>query len=301
MKFSLRQIEIFLEVARQQSISRAVRSLYMSQSAASEALATLEKAYGVALFDRVGRRLVLNDAGKQVRQEAEALINAATELDTALSGQRYAGHLQVGASFTIGNHLATRCMANYLESYPEARVGLHIANTPEIVDKVLNREVDVGMIESEVVHPDVELIPWRRDSLVVFCAAGHPLAQRPQLSEGDICDVPWILRERDSGARQTFDRAMARWIPKMHIYLQLRHNEAIKTAVEAGLGVGCLSQIVLRRNFATGDLHPLHIPEVDLQRTFYFVLPRGTTQNQPLKTWMKACHQLSETLSAEMQ
>lgn len=289
VKYTLKQLQIFLEVARQENISRAAEKLHMSQSAASEALLNLEHNYEVALFDRVSNKLVLNPVGRTVREEAESLLAHCQSFEEVLKSHKALGHIKVGASFTIGNHLATRYLAGYLGKYPEADVRLDIANTPEIVAKVLNYEVDVGMIEGEVQHRELELIPWRQDELVVFCAANHPLARKRSLSTRDIREAAWILREPDSGARQTFDKAMAGLLPQLNIYLQFKHNEAIKNAVESGLGIGCLSRIVLERNFANGDLVPLALPRRNMRRTFYFALPRKRYPLESIQSWMETC------------
>ena len=181
MKYTLKQLQVFLEVARHQNISRAAQELHMSQSATSEALLNLEHSYEIALFDRARNKLALNAVGRTVRKEAEALLAHCQGFEQALLAHKEIGHIKVGASFTIGNHLATRYLAGYLSQYPDADVQLDIANTPEIVAKVLNYEVDIGMIEGEVQHRDLELIPWRQDELVVFCAANHPLARKKTL------------------------------------------------------------------------------------------------------------------------
>lgn len=289
MRYTLRQLQIFLAVARHQNISRAAKSLHMSQSAASEALLNLERSYELKLFDRSHNRLVLNAFGQTLRQEAESLLVHCQAFEETLLSHRQIGHLKVGASFTIGNHLATRYLAGYLARYPDADVQLDISNTPEVVTKVLNYQVDIGMIEGEVKHRDLELIPWREDELMVFCAADHPLASKGRLTVRDMREAQWILREPDSGARQTFDRAMGNALSKLNVHMEFRHNEAIKNAVESGLGIGCLSEIVLRRNFANGDLVPLQLPRHQLRRTFYFALPRGAFRSESLKAWMAVC------------
>ncbi len=292
MKYTLRQLQIFLEVARQGSISRAAQILHMSQSAASEALQNLEHSYDIALFDRVGNKLALNAVGHTVRKEAQSLLDHCLSFEQVLKLHKALGHIRVGASFTIGNHLATRCLAGYLARYPDADVNLEIANTPEIVAKVLNYEVDIGMIEGEILHRELDLIPWREDELVVFCAANHPLASKRVLSTRDIKEAAWILREPDSGARQTFDKAMAGLLPELNVYMEFRHNEAIKNAVESGLGIGCLSQIVLQRNFAVGDLVTLQLPRRDMRRTFYFALPRQRFPLDSVECWMETCRSI---------
>jgi DNA-binding transcriptional LysR family regulator len=289
MKYTLRQLQIFLAIAKYQNISRAASSLHMSQSAASEALLNLEHSYDIALFDRVGKKLVLNAIGDTLRGEAENLLTHCRSFEDALREHKDLGHIRVGASFTIGNHLATRYLAGYLSQYPQADVQLVIANTPDVVAKVLNFEVDVGMIEGELQHRDLNLVPWRDDELVVFCAADHPLARKKSLSGRDIKNALWILREPESGARQTFERAMAGLLPDINVYLEFKHNEAIKNAVESGLGIGCLSEIVLRKNFANGDLVPLTLPRRSMRRTFYFALPNNRFQLESVTAWMRVC------------
>lgn len=292
VKFTLRQLQIFLAVARYENISRAAQSLHMSQSAASEALLNLEQTYNVNLFDRVSNKLSLNAIGHTLRKEAENLLAHCNSFNEQLLDHKNIGHIKVGASFTIGNHLATRYLAGYLANYPEAQVQLDIANTPEVVAKVLNFEVDIGMIEGEVQHRELELIPWREDELSVFCAADHPLAQKQALTNKDIREAMWILREPDSGARHTFERALAGILPEINIYLELKHNEAIKNAVESGLGIGCLSRIVLEKNFANGDLVPLTLPRRDMRRTFYFALPKGRFNQDSVASWMANCRSM---------
>ncbi len=289
MHFTLRQIEIFLAVARHQNLSRAGENLHMSQSAVSEALLNLEHSFDVKLFDRVSNKLELNAIGRTVRDGAENLLTHCDNFEDLLRTHREVGHIKVGASFTIGNHLATRYMAGYLEKNPEADVDLDIANTPDVAARVLNYEVDVGMIENEVQHPRLQLIPWRNDDLMVFCAANHPLATKQYLTTSDIKAARWILREPDSGARHTFERALADLLPDINIYLEFKHNEAIKNAVESGLGIGCLSSIVLKRNFANGDLVPLRLPRRNMSRTFYFALPKQRAPIPAVEAWMESC------------
>ncbi len=289
MKFTLRQLRIFLAVARYQNLSKSAAYLHMSQSAASEALLNFEQAYEVRLFDRTSNKLVLNATGHTLRKEAESLLAHCQSFEEMLNGHTEVGHLKVGASFTIGNHLATRYLAVYLAEHPQADVQLNTANTPEVVSQVLNYEVDIGMIESEVQHRELDLIPWREDELVVFCAANHPLARKKVLRSKDIKEALWILREPDSGARHTFEKVLAGLLPDINIHLEFKHNEAIKNAVESGLGIGCLSRIVLQRNFANGDLVPLKLPKRDMRRTFYFALPKKRFHTVSVESWMRIC------------
>ncbi|MFN3579018.1 MAG: LysR substrate-binding domain-containing protein [Pseudomonas sp.] len=291
MKYSLRQLEVFLATAFHENLTRAADSLAMSQSAASSALRDLEGQFAVQLFDRVGKRLQLNELGQSIRPRAEALMEQARALEQALSRHEELGHLKVGATLSIGNYLAVEIMARYMQEQPGARVSLEVANTASIVQKVLNFELDIGLIEGETQHADLEMLPWREDELVVFCAPDHPWAGRPWLTDEELLVAEWIVREQGSGTRQHFDWAMHGLLPQLHIKLELQHTEAIKRAVEAGLGVGCLSAITLVEAFKRGSLVPLAVPQRDFRRRFYFALQRNKFKTAGIDNWLRLCRE----------
>lgn len=293
MKYTLRQLEVFLATAHTENISRAADTLAMSQSAASSALKDLEQQFDIQLFDRVGKTLQLNELGRLLQPRAEELLERAQELEVAMGRHTQSGPLKVGATLSIGNYLAVQLMAHYMEE-PGARVSLEVANTATIVDKVRNFGLDIGLIEGEIQHPDLEISRWREDELVAFCAPGHPCATKGVLTDADLVDVTWIVREPGSGTRQTFDRAMHGLLPELHILLELQHTEAIKRAVEAGLGVGCLSRITLKEAFARGSLIPLAIPSRDFHRYLYFIIHRQKYRGAGLNRWLAICHGLGD-------
>jgi len=289
MRYTLRQLEVFLAAAYFENITRAAESLAMSQSAASSALKELEQQFDVQLFDRVGKRLQLNELGRLIRPRAEALMAQAKELEFALGRHSEIGNLKVGATLTIGNYLAVGVMVAYMQEQPQAKVTLEVANTSVIAQRVLNFELDIGLIEGELQHPDLEVIPWQDDDLVVFCSPSHELAGRPWLDDRDIVEATWILREKGSGTRQSFDHAMYGLLPELNILLELQHTEAIKRAVEAGLGIGCLSRVALVDAFQRGTLVPLPIPHRDFHRRFYFVLHRQKYRSAGIERWLELC------------
>lgn len=291
MRYTLRQLQIFLAAAHFENITRAADSLSMSQSAASSALKDLEQQFDIQLFDRVGKRLQINELGRLIRPRAEALLERATELEWALARHEEIGSLKVGATLTIGNYLAVSIMARFMEKQPDAKVSLEVGNTSSIASKVANFELDIGLIEGEEYHPDLDVVPWRGDELVVFCSPRHPLAKKSQLDDTDLLEATWILREIGSGTRQTFERAMHGLLPGLHILLELQHTEAIKRAVEAGLGIACLSKISLEDAFRRGSLVPLLVPHRDLRRSFYFILHKHKYRSAGIEHWMDLCRQ----------
>lgn len=289
MRFTLRQLEVFLAVARDESVSSAAKALAMSQSAASGSLADLERQFDLQLFDRIGKRLQLNDLGRSLRPRAEAVLDQSLALERAFASQKEVGRLRVGATLTIGNYLAVPLMARFMREHKDAELTLAVANTEEIARQMANFEIDVGLIEGEVEHPDLETTPWRDDRLVVFCAPGHPFARKRALTDSDLRAADWIVREHGSGTRQAFDRAMRGLVPDLRIALALQHTEAIKGAVAAGLGIGCVSQIALEDAFKRRSLHPCRVPHRDFRRQFFFLLHKHKYRSAGIERWLELC------------
>ncbi len=289
MKFTLRQLQVFLAAAKQQNITRAAQELAMSQSAASAALKELESQFDVQLFDRVGKRLQLNSLGREVRAKSEVLLDHAGELQQLLARGEDSGNLRVGATLTIGNYLAVPILARYRADYPAARVVLEVANTQSIAAQVNNFSLDIGLIEGELGRTDLEVIPWQTDELVVFCHPGHPWAHYPQLTDAELIDADWIVREPGSGTRQAFDHALRDLQSQLNIVLELQHTEAIQQAVESGLGIGCVSRIAVADALQRGSLVELKVPQRNWLRNFYFVLHPQKYRSRSIQRWIEYC------------
>ncbi|WP_344937850.1 LysR family transcriptional regulator [Zhongshania borealis] len=289
MHYTLRQLEVFLAAAHTENITRAAQQLSMSQSAASSALKDLEQQFNIQLFDRIGKRLQINELGRALRPQAEALLDQAQALEQGFRRHDQVGELKVGATLTIGNYLAVDIMAEFINRHPAAKVALNVANTAAISQQVLNFDLDVGLIEGELHHPDLEVTKWREDELQIFCSPNHPLAKKKNLSNADLLAAQWILREPGSGTRQAFDRALHDLLPDLNIRLELQHTEAIKRAVETGLGIGCLSKVSLQGSLETKRLVALEAKSRDFKRYFYFILHRQKYRSEGILRWLELC------------
>lgn len=292
MRLTLRQIEVFAAIARFENVSRAAESLAMSQSAASSALVELERQFDCPLFDRIGKSLRLNSTGRGLLPQAEDMLARAADIEGYLAGG-VLGPLAVGATLTIGNYLATLVVAKYLRRHPASKIQLHVANTHSIVAQLSRYELDIGLIEGEANDPDLLLEPWLDDALVVFCAPQHALALLTEVSPAQLIAQKWIVRERGSGTRALFDRVIAQALPDLHIQLELEHTEAIKRAVESGLGIGCLSRLALREAFRRGSLVEIKTPQFDLTRRFYFARHRQRQVSPAAQTFLALCRETS--------
>jgi DNA-binding transcriptional LysR family regulator len=293
MRYTLRQLEVFTAIARVESVSRAAEALAMSQSAVSGSLADLERQFEVRLFERLGKRLVLSELGRALWPEAEALCEQARGLELNLSRQ-LSGELRIGATLSIGNHLCAPLMAQFLSDNAGARVSLSIANTEEITRSVKSFEIDVGLVEGELSDPELDVTRWRGDELVVFCSPRHPLAKRRALSDADLAASRWIVRERGSGTRQAFEHALHGLLPELQIALELTQTEAIKGAVQAGLGLGCVSRLALADSFRHRTLVPCRVPQRDFRRSFFFVVHRRKFKSPALESWLALCRRQAD-------
>lgn len=304
MKFSLRQLEIFVAISRTDSVSRAAEALSLSQSATSSALGEFERQFDLQLFDRVGKSLRLNETGRLLLPRAVELLDRAREIEGSLQGQTGVGRMKIGATLTVGNYLVALLVARFLHEHPESRVALQVHNTSTIVQQIANHELDLGLIEGDCHHPDIEVQPWIADELVVFCAPSHPLATQYHLSDQQVTinkltrqkitmeqllSEPWILREKGSGTRETFDRAFFNHHAKLNIRLELEHTEAIKRAVESGLGIGCISRLALKDAFRRGSLVAIETPELNLGRYFYFLWHKQKYQTAGMREFLALC------------
>lgn len=289
MKFTFRQLEIFLATARQQNLSKAANELSMSQSAASDALKELEQQVGIRLFDRVGKRLQLNDFGRLLLPKAEELLSRAAELAQMLGAHQGSGAIRVGATLTIGNSLCVPLLEKYRREFPDSPINLDVGNTEVISSKVANFELDIGLIEGEINDPALEIIRWRDDTLVIFCGKNHPFARKKWLTRADLLAARWIVREAGSGTRQTFDRVMHDLLPELHIEMELQHTEAIMQAAMAGMGLGCLSQLTVETAFAQDKLVPLQARDREFSRSFYLIIHKHKYKSAAIKYWLQLC------------
>lgn len=274
MKFSLRQLEVFAAVARLENVSAAADELGMSQSAASTALGELERRSGRPLFDRAGKRLRLNELGRQLLPQSLDLLERAREIDAVLSGQSGPGPLKLGATVTIANYIVPAVIERYRALYPQAAITLEVRNTEAIAAQVSAFELDVALIEGEYSDPNLVIDEWIEDELTLFCSPRHPLAHKPVWTIEDVLAQKWAVREKGSGTRQTLDRAMREHWSRWQIGMELQHIEAIMSIVEAGAMIGCASRRAAAEAFNNGRLVEVKAPDLNLRRRLYIVMHR---------------------------
>ncbi len=292
MRITLKQLEVFIAVAQAGNVTRAAETLNITQSATSMALADFENQLGRKLFDRIGKRLQLNDTGRLLLPKALDAISRIADIEhLAASEDALIGPLRIGASMTIGNYMMPGLIGSFMQQHPGAQLTLEVANTRHIIQALEQFQIDLGFIEGFCHEPDIEVIPWCRDELVIFAAPSHALAGQQTLSEDDLAAADWILREPGSGTREVFDNAVLGRIHRINLLLEFGHSEAIKHAVASGIGIGCASRRTLEDAFRTGSVVPLRTPFLNLERELYLLIHRQKYRTQGLQTFLRHCRQ----------
>ena len=288
MKITLRQLEVFVAVATHGQVTRAAESVAMTQSAASMALGELEQQLAVQLFDRVGRQLLLNEAGRRLLPKAIDTLERVREIEAWSSDSVQAFDLHLAASLTVGNHLMPGLLAELERRHPGSHLRLSLKNTEHVVADLLAFRIDLGCVEGPVQDERVRRFFWCDDRLCVFVAPGHPFAGRAA-SIDELRTAPWVLREKGSGTREVFDRALANAGLQPTVAYELEQPEAIRQSVQAGLGIGCLPWLELRGAFQAGWLAPVETPFLNLERRIQVVMHRDKHLSPGIRTVLALC------------
>ncbi|WP_413595002.1 DNA-binding transcriptional regulator YeiE [Citrobacter youngae] len=291
MHITLRQLEVFAEVLKSGSTTQASVMLSLSQSAVSAALTDLEGQLGVQLFDRVGKRLVVNEHGRLLYPRALALLEQTTEIEQLFREDN--GAIRVYASSTIGNYILPAMIAGYRRDFPDLPLELSVGNSQDVINAVLDFRVDIGLIEGPCHSTEIISEPWLEDELVVFAAPSSPLTTGPVTLE-KLAASPWILRERGSGTRELVDYLLLSHLPRFQMAMELGNSEAIKHAVRHGLGISCLSRRVIAEQLQAGTLSEVPVPLPRLVRTLWRVHHRQKHLSNSLLRFLRYSDQVEQ-------
>jgi DNA-binding transcriptional LysR family regulator len=275
------RLVVFRTVAEQLSFRKAAEELYLTQPAVSLQIKALEEEIGVQLFDRTGAHVALTEAGKVLlgySQHANALFIQAEQEIAALSGG-HAGQLALGASTTIAQYVLPRLLGEYCKENPRVHPTLISGNTEQIVEAVEKQKIELGFIEGPARSREVKSEPFLEDELVLIASTAHEWAECASISVSDLCSAPLLMRERGSGTRRVIEMALERQGIKrnsMRIVMELDSTEAIKSAVEAGLGVGFVSRCAIAKDLRLGtNFKIVAIEGLRIKREFLITYIKG--------------------------
>jgi DNA-binding transcriptional LysR family regulator len=273
LPFTLDQLRILKAIAAEGSFKRAADSLYVSQPAVSLQVQNLERQLDVPLFDRGGRRAQLTEAGHLLLSYGEKILTLCQETCRALEDLQnlQGGSLIVGASQTTGTYLLPRMIGAFRKTYPDVAVQLHVHSTRRTSWSIANGQIDLAIIGGEVppeLQESLEIIPYAEDELALILPTSHPLAK-------STYRLQFITLDSQSTIRKVIDQVLARWgieTRRMKVEMELNSIEAIKTAVQSGLGAAFVSLSAIDKELQMGILHRAHIEGVEVKRMLSVII-----------------------------
>lgn len=289
MDVNLNQLKVFHAVARLQSFTRAAQALYLTQPGISKHIKDLEEYYGTRLFDRIGKKVVLTQAGELLFSHAEDIFRrverAREEIDD-LKGIR-SGELRIGASVTIGIYFLPGILEKFKKMYPGTRVTLDIDLNRQVIRQVLDNSSDIGLLGAPATDDRLIIRPFHKDSLVVIAPGNKAWAKKDSISIDDLPGQTLILSRRGSGTRTIIEERLKAAGVMLKDTMEFGNTEAIKKAVEAELGISIVSQSTVAREVQLGVIKSLPLNGINLERDFYLVYRKDKYISNLIKAFLE--------------
>jgi DNA-binding transcriptional LysR family regulator len=296
MSITLRQLEIFIAVAETAQVTKASKKLFVTQSAVSMALAELENQLGGSLFDRHGRSLLLNARGRYLLPLAKDITSQVSNVETIMSerNDKLAGHIEVIASLSLGNYILPYLIGAFKRIHPRVHINMLVYNTQYAERMVVDGAMDIGFVEGKVTNEDIVIRPWFKDELVVLAGPSDPLSHNKYFDvKTDLKHSKWIMREQGSGTAAIFLERMKNYIDDIHIVMEMGHPEAVKRAVESGVGIACLSSLTVCREVENGWLKSLNVDGVDMTRQLLIIYRKDKVMTDAMNEFLDFCDVMS--------
>lgn len=276
MALNFHQLHIFYTVAERGSFSAAAQALHMTQPAVTMQVQSLEDYFGTKLLQRSTKRIELTEAGRALMPYAKRSIELIRDTDVQMSKftTQLKGRLQLGASLTIGEYILPRLLGPFGSEYPHIAISMKVMNTAQIMEDIVNHQLNFGLVEAPVNHPDMHMEAVMSDELKLIVGKSHPLAGSKEVELEEVMKYPFVLREQGSGTRLVMEdvlRAKNIDLTTMKIVMELGSTGAVKSAVEAGLGISFVSSSSVKHEIALGLIQTIPIRDVQFKRQFYSI------------------------------
>ena len=286
---NFRHLRIFLTVCEVGNMTRAAKELYMAQPSVSQAIAELEKYYDVRLFERLNHRLYLTAAGERLQSYARHILDLSEQARKELSGLSQGGSVRIGASLTVGAYLLPDLVAAFQRQSPAVEVFTLVDNTTVIEQKILEDQLDLGIVEGPVTSPHIVEEMYGDDRLVFIASPRHPLASQESIPVEALANQPFIVREAGSGTQTIFEHAMQASEIPWKVAGIYNNNEAIKQAVIANLGLAVVSRITITGEIGQGKLVTLPVQEISLKRKFNLIYHQQKFFTKAMQSFWDSC------------
>lgn len=276
MHLTLRQLKVFESVARQLNYTRAARELHLTQPAVSMQIKQLEESLGVALFEQLGKRIHLTEAGQEVLTYARSINQQLDELEGILDRMKglSGGRLRISVA-TTANYFIPTLLGTFARRYPDVTVTLDVTNRETLLRQIGENTVDLAIMGQPPAALDVEAHAFMENPLVIVAPPDHPLASQKKIPLLRLQDEVFLVREPGSGTRIAMERFFSERNMHLKTGMEVGSNEAIKQSVQAGMGLGLLSHATIEQELALKRLAVLDVAEFPIMRHWYVVHRKG--------------------------
>lgn len=269
MKITLRQIEIFLQVVELKNLTKVATELNLSQSAVSMSIKELETIIGKQLFDRINKKLILNEIGRSFYNAVLPIYKKLDDIESEFKNSEDKGSVRVGASTTIIDYLIPTIVCDYMGRYPNVKIELKEGNTKDILQLIKDGKIDMGFVEGNVEDSEIIKEIIGQDELVVV--SSNEALKDKELTMKEVADFKWVLREQGSGTREVFLNYIKPYKVKLNVFLDLGHTESIKSLILSKNPVTCLSILAVNDEIERGTMYKLNIKDFKCTRDLYAV------------------------------
>jgi len=270
MKLTLRQMEIFLNVVSEGHLTNVAKGMGLSQSAVSMSIKELESILGRPVFDRINKKLVLNEVGRAFHKEIDPMFRKLSDIEYEFKNSENKGMIRVGASTTIVDYLMPSIICAYMSSYPDVKITLKEGNTQEITKMIQEGTIDIGFVEGFVSGSDIVKEKIGVDELLVVTENAE-IASAKVADIKDLADMRWVLREEGSGTREVFLDYIKEKVDDLNIFLELGHTESIKSILKNRECLTCISKISVDQELQEEKLFQVNVKNFECKRDFLMI------------------------------
>jgi DNA-binding transcriptional LysR family regulator len=285
---NLNQLRIFHAAAQLKSFTRAAEELCLTQPGISKHIRQLEEYYGVKLFDRIGKKVVLTQAGEILQEATKAIFDQIDESKLKIDDLRglRGGKLIIGASISVGVYLLPKLLSDFVRRYPDILISTDISLSREVEESVLSNLNDIGMVGHPVKNGRLAVNRFMTDELMVIVPCHHQWATRKSIRVHELEDHPFILAREGSGTRKTIEEMLDAKGITLKRKMEFGNTEGVKKAVEAGLGISIVSKYVIAREMSMNLLHAIQLWGVHTRRDFSVIYLKDKYMSDPVKAFL---------------
>lgn len=265
MKLTLRQMQIFLNVVASGHLTNVAKDMKLSQSAISMSIKELENILGRPVFDRINKKLILNEVGRAFHKEIDPIVKKLSDIEFEFKNSDNKGMIRVAASTTIVDYLMPSIICSYMSAYPDVKITLKEGNTKEVAQMIQDGSVDIGFVEGFVSASDIIKERIGVDELLIVTA--DPSLVKPCYID-ELSHYRWVLREEGSGTREVFLDYIKEKVDNLNIFFELGHTESIKSILRNRECLTCISKISVENELREGTLHQIDVKNFSCKRDF---------------------------------